>query len=117
MAEEEQPLPFHSDHPFQLWSYSKSHATLVLRGRPGETYDRYVDLVFTEVLGMKVTTGYRGLSVVSAADTSEMDDFLQKPGRYERGFLNLDVSDGIHKGFVVCKRVRVRRGTGWQDPA
>lgn len=47
MPESDESLPLCLEHPFQLWSYSKSHRTLVLRGRPGEDYDRYVDVVFT----------------------------------------------------------------------
>lgn len=117
MTDIDQLLPLRLDHPFQLWSYSKSHARLVLRGRPGEEYDHYVDVIFIYVLGMKLATAYRGLSVFVASDLSEMDEFLQMPGRHERGFLNLEVSDGTHRGFVVCKRVTVRRGTGWQDSA
>jgi len=108
-------LPFRFDHSFQLWSYSKSHAKLVLRGRPGEEYDHFVDVIFTSVLGMKLAAGYKRLSVFAATDVSEMDEFLHMPGRYERGFMNLEVSDGVRKGFVVCKRVLVRRGIGWQD--
>ncbi|MGY0460323.1 hypothetical protein ACW14Y_08645 [Kitasatospora sp. cg17-2] len=115
MPEGNESLPLDLEHPFQLWSYSKSHRTLILRGRPGEDYDHYVDVVFTSVIGMKLATDYKNLTVVIAADASEMDGFLQAPGRYERGFMNLEVSDATHKGFVVCKRVAVRRGIGWQD--
>lgn len=115
MSEVSESLPLHLEHPFQLWSYTKSHRTLVLRGRPGEDYDHYVDVVFISVLGMKIASGYGKLSVEVAVDASEMDEFMQAPERYERGFMNLEISDGIRKGFVVCQRVRVRRGIGWQD--
>ncbi|TDB77121.1 hypothetical protein E1264_37730 [Actinomadura sp. KC216] len=115
MAAEEQPLPFRFNHPFQLWSYSNSHQKLALRGRPDEKYDRYVDVIFSYVLGMKVAASYHRLSVSISANVAEMDSFLQMPRRYDRGFLNLDVTDGIHEGFVVCGRVMVRRGVGWQS--
>jgi hypothetical protein len=115
MSEADEPLPLCLEHPFQLWSYSKSHRMLVLRGRPGEDYDHYVDVIFTSVVGLKLASSYKKLVVDVAADASEMDDFLQAPDRYERGFMNLEVSDETHKGFVVCKRFMVRRGIGWQD--
>jgi hypothetical protein len=115
MSDSNESLPLRLEHPFQVWSYSKSHRTLVLRGRPGEDYDHYVDVVFTSVIGMKLASSYGKLVVDIAADGSEMDEFLRAPDRYERGFMNLEVSDAIHKGFVVCQRVTVRRGIGWQD--
>lgn len=115
MSEGGESLPLRIEHTFQLWSYSKSHRTLVLRGRPGEDYDHYVDVIFLDVLGMKLTSSYEVLSVVAAADASEMDSFMQAPDRYERGFMNLKVSDDTRQGFVVCKRVIVRRGVGWQE--
>lgn len=115
MSVEGQSLPFSFDYPFRFWSYSKSHAKLILRGRPGEEYDQFVDVVFTSVLGVKLASSYQKLFVSAANDTFEIDNFLQMPGRYERGYLNLDVSDGMRRGFVVCKRVRVRRGIDWQD--
>lgn len=115
MSEGNESLPLRLEHPFQLWSYSKSHRMLVLRGRPGENYDHYVDVIFTSVIGMKLASSYKNLTVAVAADASEMDRFLQAADRYERGFINLEVSDATHKGFVVCKRVVVRRGVGWQD--
>lgn len=114
MSEGNESLPLYFEHPFQLWSYSKSHRTLILRGRPGEDYDHYVDVIFTSVIGMKVSSGYKGLTVAVAADASEMDSFLQAQDRYERGYMNLEVLDLIHRGFVVCTRVTVRRGIGWQ---
>ncbi|MDX8048311.1 hypothetical protein SK571_02845 [Lentzea sp. BCCO 10_0798] len=116
MLDGNESLPLHLEHPFQVWSYSHSHRTLVLRGRPGENYDHYVDVVFADVLGMKLASAYRRLSVEVAADASEMDEFMRSPGRYERGFMNLVVSDGDRTGFVVCGRVDVRRGIGWQNP-
>ncbi|MGW7409722.1 hypothetical protein ACWGI9_39525 [Streptomyces sp. NPDC054833] len=70
-------------------------------------------MVFNDVLGMKVASSYPRLSVSIAADASEMDALLELPGRYDRGFVNLEVSDGIRRGFVVCKSVVVRRGSGW----
>lgn len=88
---------------------------LVLRGYPGEGYDQFVDVIFTSVLAMKLASSYQRLCVSVAGDTVEIDDFTQMPGRYERGYLNLNVSDGLRTGFVVCKRVRVRRGIGWQE--
>lgn len=110
---DDQLLPLHFEHVFQTWSYSKSHRKLVLRGRPGQDYDEFVEVVFNSVLGMKVASSYPRLSVSVAASGSEMDDFLKMPERYDRGFVNLEVSDGIRSGFVVCKSVTVRRGTGW----
>ncbi|MBS2551800.1 hypothetical protein KGQ19_33535 [Catenulispora sp. NL8] len=115
MSEDPESLPLNFDHRFQLWSYSKSHRTLVMRGRPGEAYDEYVDIVFMDVLGMKLASGYSRLTVSAADDPSEMDELLRAPERYSRGFINVEVSDGDTKGFVVCKRVTVRRGTGWQE--
>ncbi|MCX2954204.1 hypothetical protein [Lentzea sp. NEAU-D7] len=111
-----QLLPLHLDHPFQVWSYSHSHRMLILRGRPGENYDHYVDVEFGNVLGMKLATGYARLSVEDAADASEMDDFLRSPKRYGDRFMKLVVSDGERTGFVVCGRLRVLRGIGWQNP-
>ncbi|MFE1313692.1 hypothetical protein [Streptomyces sp. NPDC058755] len=110
MSEE---LPLRFDHVFQAWSYSKSHRKLVLRGRPGQDYDEFVDVIFNDVLGMKIASSYPRLSVSIAADTREMDDFLEMPERYDHRFVNLEVSDGIRRGFVVCKGVVVHRGTGW----
>ncbi|MFF4550856.1 hypothetical protein ACFY1J_42965 [Streptomyces sp. NPDC001406] len=107
-------LPLHFDHVFQVWSYSKSHRKLVLRGRPGQEYDEFVDVIFNNVLGMKLASSYPRLSVAIAADVSEMDEFLDMPERYDRGFVNLEVSSGgTRKGFVVCKTVVVHRDTGW----
>ncbi|SOD84234.1 hypothetical protein [Streptomyces sp. Ag109_G2-15] len=106
-------LPLLFGHVFQVWSYSKSHRKLVLRGRPGQEYDEFVDVVFNDVLGMKIASSYPQLSVAIAADVSEMDEFLDMPERYDRGFVNLEVSDGTRRGFVVCKSVVVHRGTGW----
>ncbi|MFJ5972752.1 hypothetical protein [Streptomyces sp. NPDC093060] len=108
-----QDLPLLFDYAFQTWSYSKSHRKLVLRSRPAQDYDEFVDVVFSDVLGMKVASSYPRLSVSIAADASEVDDFLEMPERYDRGFVNLEVSDGTRRGFVVCKRVVVHRGTGW----
>lgn len=116
MPDGNESLPIHLEHPFQVWSYSHSHRTLVLRGRPGEDYDHYVDVEFGNVLGMKLATGYARLSVEVAADASEMDEFLRSPKRYEDRFMKLVVSDGERTGFVVCGRVRVLRGIGWQNP-
>ena len=116
MSDGNKSLPLHLEHPFQVWSYSHSHRTLVLRGRPGENYDHYVDVVFGDVVGMKLGSNYSRLSVEVSDDASEMDEFLQSPQRYEHGFMNLVVSDGRRTGFVVCGRVDVHRGIGWQKP-
>ncbi|GAA2833226.1 hypothetical protein GCM10010441_67210 [Kitasatospora paracochleata] len=108
---EDQQLPLHFEHSFEAWSYSKSHRTLVLRGYPGKGHREYVDIVFSSVLGMKIASGYERLSVHLATDSSEMDEFLRNPERYDRGYLNVVVSDGGSDGYVVCKNVKVRRGT------
>ncbi|MFJ5229399.1 hypothetical protein ACIQBJ_05800 [Kitasatospora sp. NPDC088391] len=113
----EDRLPLHFDHPFQVWSYSKSHQKLVLRGKPGPAYDRFVDVTFLYVLGMKLASSYPELSVRIADDPAEMAELLQPPPRPDLGFLNLEVSGGGRNGFVVCSRVLVRHGTGWQTPA
>ncbi|KOV85235.1 hypothetical protein ADL03_13640 [Nocardia sp. NRRL S-836] len=72
-------------------------------------------MVFLDVIGMKLASAYKKLAVEAAIDSLEMDEFLQGPDRYGRGFVNFWVSDDARKGFVVCKRVTVRRGVGWQD--
>ncbi|TDD62667.1 hypothetical protein E1263_02820 [Kribbella antibiotica] len=116
-AADRQSLPFRLDHPFQLWSYSRSHSTLVLRGRPGAGYDHFVDVVFSGVLGMKVASGYNGLTVAVSANRAEIDEFLHIPDRHQGHLLQLELSDEVHRGFVVCGRVVIRRGAGWPSPS
>ncbi|MGI5170510.1 hypothetical protein ACQEU3_39795 [Spirillospora sp. CA-253888] len=103
-------LPLHLEGSFQVWSYRASHRTLILRTHPGGGYDHYLDVVFVDVLGMKLASSYQGLRVAVADDPSPMDDFLQMPDRYRHRYLNLQVSDGARGGFVVCGRVRLREG-------
>ncbi|MFE7594280.1 hypothetical protein ACFU6K_33235 [Kitasatospora sp. NPDC057512] len=106
------------DHEVILWSYSKSLRTLVLRGRPGEDYTDYVDLVFGDVLAMKTASSYTSLSVTESEDTREIDAFHPIPERHAGKFLKLRVSqgDGAHDGFVVCGVLTVRHGSGWSHP-
>nr|BFD89727.1 hypothetical protein KitaXyl93_10870 [Kitasatospora sp. Xyl93] len=111
-------LPLHFDHWFQLWSYTKSHRTLVLRGKPGEDHTDYVDLVFGDVLAMKTVSSYTSLTVTEVEDTREIDALLPIPERHAGRFRKLRVvqGDGAHDGFVVCGVLTVRCGTGWSEP-
>jgi hypothetical protein len=106
-------LPLDFDHIFYLWSYQKSHSKLTLRGRPGEQYTDFVDLVFSNVLAMKTVPVYPRLSVVEKGIDGEIDAFLEIPERHADKFMKLRISDGVHDGFVVCQGLYVHRGSGW----
>ncbi|MFD8705064.1 hypothetical protein ACFV1W_20995 [Kitasatospora sp. NPDC059648] len=99
--------PIHFGRRFYVQSYQVSHRKLVMRSAPEPRTDP-VDVIFDDVLGMKVRSSYRELHITNSGDPVEVDDFLDLPQRYSLGYTNLTVSDGKTTGFVVCRRLRVR---------
>lgn len=95
-------LPLHFNHPFQLWSYQISHRMLILRSHTG------IELEFTDVLAMKVKSGYRKLLISIMQDGFGFDDFLNIPERHRDRYSVLLVTDGSSDGFVVCGGLRIR---------
>lgn len=56
-------MKFSSERAFQFWSYSVSHAQLLLRSPAGGTYTTNVDLAFVGVERVATVMGFDGLEV------------------------------------------------------
>jgi hypothetical protein len=74
-------LPARFDRPFFIASYSASHRRLVLRSRPTPSGEDEVDVVFDDVLAMKLKSSYRTLSITASLGNSEIKSFLEIPER------------------------------------
>ncbi|MQY14597.1 hypothetical protein SRB5_47650 [Streptomyces sp. RB5] len=105
-------LPLLVERPIRLWEYHVSHRTLVMRGRSGDDDpSAYVEVVFTDVLGMKLRSySYSSLEIREANTGTEMADFVPVPERHRERYLNLVVSGDGAEGFVVCANVHLREG-------
>jgi hypothetical protein len=103
-------LPLHFKRPFRLWAYEVSHRRLVLRSEGAVEAGATLEVEFLDVLGVKVRSNYRDLLISEAVDVSEIDQFADVPERHSSRYLRLVVSDGVHKGFVVCGSFRVQAG-------
>src|SRR5438105_3889993 len=91
-------LPLHLDRPFRPWQYEVSHRRLVFRSVADRTGDT-IDVVFLDVLGMKIRHDYSQLLIADATVRSEIDDFIDVPERHDARYVRLTVSDGAHVGF------------------
>ncbi|BCJ76445.1 hypothetical protein CS0771_59890 [Catellatospora sp. IY07-71] len=98
-------LPLQFDCSFRPWSYRVSHRTLVLRSHNREGGD--IDVVFVDVLGMKIKALYRGLTISDSGRVAEIDEFVDVPERHRSRYVNLSVSDRDDGGFVVCGALRI----------
>ncbi len=108
MAITREDLPLKFDRLVRPWSYSISHRELILRGGGPGTPDDNVDLVFLDVLAMKLRMRFQPLTISDGTDRADLKEFTDIPERYDGRFLRLLLSDGVHEGFVVCGALRVR---------
>lgn len=108
MAITREELPLKFDGWFRPWSYSISHRELILRSGDHHTPDDNVDLIFLDVLAMKLRARFQPLTISDGQDRAEIGEFADIPERHDAGFLKLLLSDGVHEGFVVCGALRMR---------
>ncbi|BCY09800.1 hypothetical protein [Actinoplanes sp. L3-i22] len=59
---------FHSERTFQVWRYSVSHTTLLLRSTRDDAHPTRIDLVFGGVRRMLLQPVFEGLSISLASD-------------------------------------------------
>ncbi|MFD5798577.1 hypothetical protein [Streptomyces diastatochromogenes] len=109
MDDHQEELPLHFGRPFRPWLYEVSHRRLVLRSQAGGEFGETVDVVFLDVLGMKLKSNYASLSIAPAEHLAEIDDFVNIPERHRSRYMKLLVSDGAGEGFVVCGTFHVLR--------
>ncbi|WP_432832844.1 hypothetical protein [Dactylosporangium sp. CA-092794] len=107
-------LPLHIDRQFRPWRYEVSHRRLVFRGSVDEMGET-IDVVFLDVLGMKIRHKYDQLLIADADDRLEIDEFVDVPERHDARYVRLTVSDGVHVGFVVCASVHIVEGNQTLD--
>lgn len=103
-------LPVNFDQPFFVNYYSASHRKLVLSSRPSSQPGDALDIVFEDVLAMKVKSGYRKLSIMDRSPGGEIAEFLTIPERHADRYVSLSVGDGGQAGFVVCARLTIQPG-------
>ena len=109
MEQRLEDLPLRLDCSFRPWSYQVSHRRLVLRSAENTGSTETIDIVFLDVVGMKIRVHYDELLIAVAGDLTEIYEFVEVPGRHRSRYLNLIVSDGKHSGFVVCGALHLLR--------
>ncbi|MCX5210388.1 hypothetical protein OG689_13990 [Kitasatospora sp. NBC_00240] len=84
-----------------------SHRTLVLRSEARDATPKVLDMVFMNVLAMKIRHDYRPLVVSEAEGPDEAAGFVEVPEHLRHNYRTYRVSDGTHSGFVVCGGLRL----------
>ncbi len=97
-------LPISFDRKFRPWRYSIGHSELKLRSVGSEAERDFIEVTFYGVVGMRLKTVYRPLSIALAgpADTEEMLKFSEvresQTSRVHCLALKSDSGDGL----VAC---------------
>ena len=103
-------LPLTLEGLFRPWLYQVSHGRLLLRHVAASPSEETVDVSFFDVRGMKVRADYQQLVVEPLVDLGEAQGLADIPGRHLGRYLFLNISDGVHHGFVVCGACSVYAG-------
>src|SRR5690348_15938269 len=85
-------LPLQIDRSFRPWRYQVSHRTLVLRSEARDAVPQVLDVVFMNVLAMKIRHDYRQLVISEADDLDEAADFVEVPERFRHNYRTYQVS-------------------------
>ncbi len=101
-------LPLRIDRHFRPWRYQVSHRTLELRSEVRDATPKVLDVVFVNVLAMKIRHDYGKLVISEAEDLDEAADFVEVPEQFRHNYRTYQVSDGTHSGFVICGSLQLR---------
>jgi hypothetical protein len=87
---------------FQVWAYSVSMARLLLRSTKSDTFDTRRDVLFQDVMAMKLPTSLGGL-VVAVADPAEEARISAETGLLPSEDTTIfTVRAGAFDGYVVA---------------
>ncbi|MFG2919576.1 hypothetical protein ACGF0D_42755 [Kitasatospora sp. NPDC048298] len=97
-------LPASFDREFQLWRYNLSHSELKLRSFGRASTRDFIEVTFYGVIGMKLKSAYRSLTI-SSAEPTQVDEILRFSEVRESDFSRfrcLALKSDSGDGLVAC---------------
>jgi hypothetical protein len=90
---------------FQIWSYSVGHAQLLLRSNKSAELLTRVDVLFKDVVALKLPTAFAGLSVTEASESEALKFSPQLGSSSITNRKVFDIRGSNFSGYVVAAGV------------